>query len=349
MGKYIRQGWLVLALALVFGVALAGVNSALSPIIQLNQEKARQTAALEVMPADLKAVSAEKVSVQADGKSLDAYRVLNAEGVQVGWAIQGEGGGYADMIRLIVGLSPDAAAITGIKVIYNQETPGLGNKITAPQFTGPFQGKSTSVPLSPAKNKKLDQLVGGEIQAITGATISSKAVCDIINDLLTPERKTALAEAAALPPSEPAPQAKGARMVPSLARGASIVPATGQPAVPTPAEGRDDLQRQFDERTEIADRDLEWLMGLPEQLSEYAVDPTTVPSTPAADEAASPAEPGPLPADEPMSEAAERSRRIRVIAEKQVAAMAEDWDYIWLVPSTASQPTEPEGVPADGE
>jgi electron transport complex protein RnfG len=166
---YIRQGWLVLLLGLLFGLALAGVDAWLSPMIAENQQLARQKAAVEVIPGGQ---NAEQVVV--DGTTV--FRVTGVGGQLVGWAIPASGQGYGDTIRLIVGVTADGSKLTDFRVIYNQETPGLGNKIVEPGFRSRFEGKDASVQLQAVQKPQADD----EIQALTGATISSQAVADII-------------------------------------------------------------------------------------------------------------------------------------------------------------------------
>jgi len=170
---YIRQGWLVLLLGLLFGLALAGVNSWLSPKINENQRLAREQAAVEVVPGGERA---EQVTI--DGTAV--YRVTDGGGQLVGWGVPASGQGYGDTIRLIVGVNAEATELTGFRVVYNQETPGLGNKIVEPDFRGRFESKDASVHLTAVQKVQADD----EIQALTGATISSQAVADIIHKQL---------------------------------------------------------------------------------------------------------------------------------------------------------------------
>ena len=174
MIRYVRQAWLVLLLGLVFGVALAGVNSKLAPRIRENELRARQEAAIEVTGG----AEAVQMQIKLGQTEVTVYRVADRTGQHVGWAVPAQGQGYADTIKLIVGLTPRADEIMGIKVIYNQETPGLGNKITDKPFRRQFAGKAADVRLVAVQ--KAAGLADEEIHAITGATISSEAVCTIV-------------------------------------------------------------------------------------------------------------------------------------------------------------------------
>lgn len=81
--------------------------------------------------------------------------------------------GFGGKIELIIGLLMDGT-ITGYKVIQQNETPGLGTKIAENKFSKQFVGLNThSNSFELSKN-------GGEIDALTGATISSNAVVDAV-------------------------------------------------------------------------------------------------------------------------------------------------------------------------
>ncbi len=89
----------------------------------------------------------------------------------LGYAFVAKGSGYGGEIEILVGLR-DTETIEGIKIISHSETPGLGDKITQDSFTEQFIG----VDISKVKLKE----DGGEVDAITGATISSSSVVEIV-------------------------------------------------------------------------------------------------------------------------------------------------------------------------
>ena len=84
--------------------------------------------------------------------------------------------------------------LTGLYVLDQKETPGLGNKIIESDWRDQFTSKELGAPLTVVKR---DPAPGSpEIRAVTGATISSEAVCSIVNRALTDEFRAALAAAA---------------------------------------------------------------------------------------------------------------------------------------------------------
>ena len=79
----------------------------------------------------------------------------------------------------MVGLTPDLSRITGIKVLEQVETPGLGGRIGEDSFQNQFRGIQTEPAVEYVKNREPEK--DTEIQAITGATISSRSIVSIIN------------------------------------------------------------------------------------------------------------------------------------------------------------------------
>lgn len=102
-------------------------------------------------------------------------------GESLGHAFMATATGYGGTIDILIGLEPDAT-LRGIKIISQQETPGLGAKITEPFFLDQFQGLSA------------EQVVlahnGGKIDAITGATTSSSAVVNAVKEAILKKLET---------------------------------------------------------------------------------------------------------------------------------------------------------------
>ncbi|MCB1860680.1 MAG: FMN-binding protein [Gammaproteobacteria bacterium] len=105
----------------------------------------------------------------------------DASGRLVGYAIAGAGPGFQDTIRLLYGYIPETREITGMEILESRETPGLGDKIYKdPAFVANFDSLSIDPEIRAVKKGK--RSAANEIDAITGATISSKAVVRIINE-----------------------------------------------------------------------------------------------------------------------------------------------------------------------
>lgn len=108
------------------------------------------------------------------------YLGYDADDRPVGFAIAAAQPGFQDVVRLIIGYDPHEHRVLGMKVLDNKETPGLGDRIEKdPAFAGQFAGR-----LAPIVGVKKGAGTGDphEIDMITGATISSRAVLRIIDD-----------------------------------------------------------------------------------------------------------------------------------------------------------------------
>lgn len=101
------------------------------------------------------------------------YRAVDSSGNIIGYAFFKQQGGAQGPIVVAGAVDASFANVLGMNVLSHEETPGLGSKITSPDFRSQFQGIAVSkLGLSSS---------GGSIDSITGATISSKAVVDAMN------------------------------------------------------------------------------------------------------------------------------------------------------------------------
>ncbi len=182
--NYIVQAWLVLILAICYGGALAGIQLTLAPQIAENKINETRQKVPELLFGPERAdavleVEPMTVSIEKGGKKT-SYSVFKAmeNGEVAGWVAKNTGRGYADKIELLIGLDPKVEKITGLFILDQKETPGLGNKIIDWDWRKQFVQKSTSETLTVVKT---GAKASNEIDAITGATISSRIVCSIVN------------------------------------------------------------------------------------------------------------------------------------------------------------------------
>ena len=196
------QAWLVLTLALFFGASLAGVQATLGPKIEANKQNETLDKVPELVwgtavdatdPSIV--ITPEAFEVSQNGKTT-YYSLFRVErgGELAGWVVKTGGQGYADRIEMLVGLDPPASKITGLFILDQKETPGLGNKIVTPAWRGQFVGKTTAQPLVVTKTRTSGES-HSKIDAVTGATISSASVTRIINQAVS-DLKSDLAKAA---------------------------------------------------------------------------------------------------------------------------------------------------------
>ncbi|MBK5251614.1 MAG: RnfABCDGE type electron transport complex subunit G [Peptostreptococcaceae bacterium] len=106
---------------------------------------------------------------------VEIYEGLSG-GTLVGYTVKTLPSGFGGSVEVITGISSDGE-VTGMRVGNHQETPGLGANSTLPDFYEQYVGKSTKSELAVVKAGAS----GNEIQAISGATITSKAVTKGVN------------------------------------------------------------------------------------------------------------------------------------------------------------------------
>jgi electron transport complex protein RnfG len=108
-----------------------------------------------------------------EGDSLDIYPAKK-DGEITGYAVSTyTNAGFSGNISLMAGFKPDGSIIS-ITVLSQKETPGLGTKMTDPKFKDQFNGKN------PKEFQLKVKKDGGAVDAITAATISSRAFCDAV-------------------------------------------------------------------------------------------------------------------------------------------------------------------------
>lgn len=125
-----------------------------------------------------------------DGKHPAVYAGYDAAGEFIGVAIEARGQGYADVIRILYGYRPHSQSIVGFYVLESKETPGLGDKIEKDEnFLANFKALSAKLDAESTRiqNKVTPVKQGGktktwEVEGITGATISSRAIGHIIGE-----------------------------------------------------------------------------------------------------------------------------------------------------------------------
>ena len=157
---------------LVSGVVLVSVYNYASPLIQRNEENALKEAIFKVLPG-----ISDYNELKKDGISL--YEGVDREGKVSGYVFIAEGNGYQGPIKIIAALDGDLSRLTGIEILESSETPGLGAEITKEFFKEQFRNLMILPKITFTKGVVSKP---NEIQAITGATISTRAVVEILND-----------------------------------------------------------------------------------------------------------------------------------------------------------------------
>lgn len=165
----IITGCASLILALVFNVTK-------EPIAR--QEKLKNEMAMKELITD--AESFDIKDVEVSGNVLEVNEGKNSNGT-VGYTLKMTTKGYGGEVILMVGVSTEGT-ITGMKVLSQSETPGLGANATQPSFYEQFKDKKIDEALAVVKAAPSKE---NEIQAITGATITSNAVATAVNEAVS--------------------------------------------------------------------------------------------------------------------------------------------------------------------
>jgi electron transport complex protein RnfG len=155
MNEIARYGLILCVICLVAAGLLAGVHALTKAHILAQAQTEAEGGLSEVMP---EAASFQPVK---KGEEVAYYQALDQKGQRLGVVFKAAAKGYSSTIETLVGMFADGT-ISAIKVVSQNETPGLGSRVGESDFTRRFA------------QKNIEQL--NEVQAITGATISSAAV-----------------------------------------------------------------------------------------------------------------------------------------------------------------------------
>jgi len=185
----------MVGVGLVCGLLIVSVFELTRPVIERNKAEALSRAIFRVL-SDARSSTAFRLGDTGHFERLEGgtgvgpavYGGYDAQHRLVGIAVQAEGMGYQDVIRVLYGYSVGKDAITGLQVLESRETPGLGDRIeTDAAFLANFERLDVSLNDDQSALVHPIQFVkqGGkehpwQVDGITGATISSTAVAEII-------------------------------------------------------------------------------------------------------------------------------------------------------------------------
>ena len=167
----LRLALTLLAITGVVAACLAGVNTVTEPAITTLNAQKTQDAIAAVLPGGYDS----EITDYADETGL----VSKVYAGEAGYAFEVTPGGFDNTITMMVGVGTDGSVL-GISIVSHTETAGLGAVAAASTsageaFRGQFVGTSGSVAVTKD---------GGSLDAITGATITSRAVCTGVNAAL---------------------------------------------------------------------------------------------------------------------------------------------------------------------
>jgi len=174
------------------GLILVGIYILTLPAIEANKAEALKQAIYKVLPGcnsyiRLKNLGGQLVEEKEGGDKKQnknaeyIYAGYNKAGDLIGFAIPSEEPGFQDLIIAIIGYDPYKKIIIGFEVLDSKETPGLGDRIKAdPDFHANFKALAIDPEIVPVKKGKKQN--SNEVETITGATISSKAVVRLLQN-----------------------------------------------------------------------------------------------------------------------------------------------------------------------
>ena len=164
----------LLIISAVAALLLALTNSVTASTIAQRNEQANAEARKLVLESaqDFEEVKDAKTDNSKGVKVSEIYEAKDASGNTVGYTLKVLPSGYGGTIELMVGIDSAKGQVSGINVVSNSETAGLGAKSTDPEFSDQYKGK----PLEELSVLKNGTPGDTEIKAISGATITSTAV-----------------------------------------------------------------------------------------------------------------------------------------------------------------------------
>ncbi len=175
MKENLKLGIILGIITSIAGLFLGFASNLTKDVIAENSKLNKEDLAL-VMPL---ATYVEDTDKALEGNIIEVLEGKNAS-ESIGYLFNVTAKGFHGAINLMIGISNDGK-LTGIKVISHTETPGLGSKIDHESFTSRFKEIATDKGVSIIKTTPVNE---NEVEGVSGATISSKAVGSAVNDAI---------------------------------------------------------------------------------------------------------------------------------------------------------------------
>jgi electron transport complex protein RnfG len=173
--EYVRMIVVLTIFAAVCGFLLATVRNITAPEIEKQILINIKAPALnDVLASSDNKFLNDKVEFELEGMK---YRVFTGRKKGKAWAVayEGKAMGFNGDVSIMLGLNIENDSIAGLRILTQQETPGLGARVAEPAFTKLFEGKKIAETFKVKKD-------GGNVDAVTGATNSSRAVCKAVEN-----------------------------------------------------------------------------------------------------------------------------------------------------------------------
>ena len=178
MRRSLQLGGILFTITALIGLILGIAYKITEKPIKQAQLRQRQEAMRMALPAG-EVFKKKDMDLPEDGNISEVNEAYSGDKL-IGYDISVSTSGYGGTIKMIVGISSDGR-VEGLRILSHSETPGLGANAAKPAFSGQFEGKNSSrldvVKVAPSKDD--------QIQAISGATITSRAVTKGVNEALS--------------------------------------------------------------------------------------------------------------------------------------------------------------------
>ena len=186
MKEKMMMVFVLVTVSIASALMLAGINDLSYDVIKMNKERKLKVAVLSALNIPFGNGEAEEVFSGSIKKinTPEGPIYLSTDDRQKGLAFSAKGSGFWGPIVIMIGIDPQTLTIKGVEILQQEETPGLGARIEEEWFRNQFKGKSMDIPIrmmikgaKPGPN---------DVKAVSGATLSSKFVEEIINEKSKP-------------------------------------------------------------------------------------------------------------------------------------------------------------------
>jgi len=180
MKDIIKTGVILFLISAIAAFALAMTNEVTKDKILEQRAYANELAKKEVLPeaSTFEDVTGDELVAltEAYAPVIEVYKGLNDSNEIIGYVFKSTPSGFGGNVAVVTGINV-SGTMTGVRIGSHNETPGLGAKATDPDFYEQYTGMATDSPIGVAKSNPSET----DIQAITGATISSSAITSGVN------------------------------------------------------------------------------------------------------------------------------------------------------------------------
>lgn len=178
MKENFKLGGILLIITMIAGLLLGIANNLTKEAIIENSKISKEDLSY-IMP-EAEKIQDMDIELNAEGNIKEIYEAVSGSNV-IGYVLKVTSKGFHGDVDFIVAISKDDT-VSGVKVLSHSETPGLGAKISEDKFTSRFKEKPATgylevVKVTPNKDN--------EVEAISGATTSSKASVNAVNEAIT--------------------------------------------------------------------------------------------------------------------------------------------------------------------